>query len=202
MTAGGLLAGDFSALPDLIRAHAAERPDHPALVEGDETLTYGALAALMDRIAWALQRDGVDIGEATAICARTSIPYGAAFLGILAAGAAVALLAPSSTPASLMMMLKDSGAKVFLLDRETADILKGTGYEEAVKRVALDDSDVATHFSGWLGPEGSGPSEVAIAPDQPFNIIYSSGTTGAPKGIVQPHRMRWGTCKGFHTGAR
>ena len=192
MTAGGLLAGDFSALPDLIRAHAAERPDHPALVEGDETLTYGALAALMDRIACALQRDGVDIGEATAICARTSIPYGAAFLGILAAGAAVALLAPSSTPASLMMMLKDSGAKVSLLDRETADILKGTGYEEAVKRVALDDSDVATHFSGWLGPEGSGPSEVAIAPDQPFNIIYSSGTTGAPKGIVQPHRMRWG----------
>ena len=192
MTVEGLLASDFAALPDLIRAHAQERANQLALIEGEETLTYGALAALMDRIAFALQRDGVGSGEAVAICARTSIPYAAAFLGILATGAAVALLAPSSTPASLMMMLKDSGATVFLLDRETAVILKGTGYEDAVKPVALDDSAAGEPFSRWLGPEGSAPSEVAIAPEQPFNIIYSSGTTGVPKGIVQPHRMRWG----------
>ncbi|HME86104.1 MAG TPA: class I adenylate-forming enzyme family protein [Roseiarcus sp.] len=192
MTAEGLLASDFAALPDLIRAHAAERPSHPALIEGDETLTYGALAALMDRIAFALQRDGVSSGDAVAICARTSIPYGGAFLGILAAGGAVALLAPSSTATSLMMMLKDSSAKVFLLDRETAEALKETGYEKAVRRVALDESDAGEPFSQWLAPEGAKPAGVSIAPDQPFNIIYSSGTTGAPKGIVQPHRMRWG----------
>ncbi len=192
MTADELLAGDFAALPDLIRAHAQERRHHPALIEGAETLTYGPLAALMDRIAFALQREGVGNGDAVAICARTSIPYAATFLGILAAGAAVAPLAPSSPPASLMMMLKDCGAKVFLLDRETAGILKGTGYEEAVKRIALDDSDAAEPFSRWLGPEGAAPANIAIAPNQPFNIIYSSGTTGAPKGIVQPHRMRSG----------
>src|SRR5271166_2707525 len=191
MSVEDLLASGFAALPDLVRAHARERPNHLALVDGDATLTYGALAALMDRIAFALQRDSVTGGDAVAICARNSVPYGAAFCGILAAGAAVALLAPSSTPASLMMMLKDSGAKVFLLDRQTAEILKGTGYEEAAKLVALDDTDVATPFSRWLGPEGSAPFEAAIAPDQPFNIIYSSGTTGAPKGIVQSHRMRF-----------
>jgi long-chain acyl-CoA synthetase len=192
MSAEALLASPFAALPDLIRAHAAERPDHPALVEGEATLTYGALAALMDRIAAALQRDGVGSSEAVAMCARTSIDYAAAFCGILAAGAAVAPLAPASTPASLTMMLKDCGAKIFLLDRETTEVLKGTGYEKAVKRVALDDSDAGEPFSRWLAPEGVKPAEVAIAPDQPFNIIYSSGTTGAPKGIVQPHRMRFG----------
>jgi long-chain acyl-CoA synthetase len=191
MTAEELLASDFAALPDVIRAHARERADHPALIDGDEAITYGGLAALMDRIAFALQRDGVGAGEAVAICARTSIPYAAAFFGILAAGAAVALLAPSSTPASLAMMLKDSGAKLFLLDRETAEALKGTGYAEEITPIALDDSGAPTPFSGWLGPEGATPANVVIAPDQPFNIIYSSGTTGAPKGIVQPHRMRW-----------
>ena len=191
MSVEALLASDFAALPQLIRAHAEERPDHPALVEGDDILTYSGLAALMDRIAAALQRDGVGSGDAVAICARTSVRYGAAFLGALAAGAAVALLAPSSTPASLVMMLKDSGAKVFLFDQETADALKETGYQEAATPIALDDSGVATPFSGWLGPDLATPETVVIDPEQPFNIIYSSGTTGAPKGIVQPHRMRW-----------
>jgi len=195
MSADGLLACDFGALPELIRAHAAERPNHPALTEGDETLTYGGLAALMDRVAFALQRDGARNGEAVAICAKTSINYGAAFCGVLAAGAAVAPLAPSSTAASLLMMLKDSGAKLFLLDRETAVALGGTGYEETVKRVALDDSEAGEPFSTWMGPDGAKPADVSIAPEQPFNIIYSSGTTGAPKGIVQSHRMRWGQFK-------
>ena len=80
MTVEGLLASDFAALPDLIRAHAQERANQLALIEGEETLTYGALAALMDRIAFALQRDGVGNGDAVAVCARTSIPYAAAFL--------------------------------------------------------------------------------------------------------------------------
>ena len=166
-------------------------PELPALIEGDETLTYGGLGALMDRIAFALQTEGVGSGDAVAICARTSINYAAAFLGILATGAAVAPLAPSSTAATLLLMLKDSGAKVFLLDRETARTLEGTSCEKVVKCVALDDSDAGEIFSQWLGPEGVARAEVSINPDQPFNIIYSSGTTGAPKGIVQPHRMRF-----------
>jgi long-chain acyl-CoA synthetase len=192
MTAEALLASRFAALPDIIRARTAERPDRPALIEGDETLTYGGLTALIDRIAVALHRDGVGRGEAVAICAKTSIAYASAFCGVLAAGAAVAPLAPSSTPATLTMMLRDCGAKLFLLDRETAEALQGSGYEQAIKRVALDDSDAGEPFSKWLAPEGATPDTLAISPDDPFNIIYSSGTTGAPKGIVQPHSMRFG----------
>jgi acyl-CoA synthetase (AMP-forming)/AMP-acid ligase II len=190
-----LLAGEFVALPDLIRTHAAERPDHPALIEGDDTLTYGGLAALMDRIAFALQRDGVKSGDSVAVCAGTSINYAAAFCGVLAAGGAVAPLAPSSSPASLASMLKDCGARLLLLDRETAAALQGTGYETFISPVALDDSEAGEPFSKWIGPDGAKPADMSIAPDQPFNVIYSSGTTGAPKGVVQPHAMRWGQFK-------
>src|SRR5208282_5802323 len=191
MSAEELLAQDFGAFPDLVRAHAGERPDHPALTEGDATLTYSELAALMDRIAFALQRDGVSAGEAVAICARTSISYAAAFCGILAAGAAVAPLAPSSTAASLAMMIKDCGAKILFLDREIGRALEGLIGEGRVRLVALDESAAGEPLSCWLGPEGAKPATVGIRPDWPFNIIYSSGTTGAPKGIVQPHQMRW-----------
>jgi hypothetical protein len=64
MSAEQLLAQEFGAFPDLIRAHACERTDHPALIEGDAILTYRELAALMDRVAFALQRDAVGAGEA------------------------------------------------------------------------------------------------------------------------------------------
>ena len=186
-----LLAREFGAFPDLIRAHARERPDHPALIEGEAALTYRELAALMDRIAFALQRDGVNVGEAVAICAHASISYAAAFCGVLAAGAAVAPLAPSSTTASLAMMIEDCGAKILFLDRETGESLKGVGRAVRSTRVALDGSAVGEPPSSWLGPEGAKPAAAEFRPAWPFNIIYSSGTTGAPKGIVQPHQMRW-----------
>jgi long-chain acyl-CoA synthetase len=158
---------DFVTLAELIGAHAARQPRHAALVHGEHSLDYAALDALMDRVAAALQREGVAPREAIAICAASSIEYAALFLGALRAGVAVAPLAPSSTPESLARMVADCGAKrLFILE--------------------------GREFGDWLAPRGARPEPVAVEPDWPFNIIYSSGTTGAPKGIVQSHLMRWG----------
>lgn len=191
MSADDLLAQDFGLLPDVLRERARERPTHAALVEIGRHIDYAQLDALMDRIAAALQRDGVANGDVAAVCASTSIEYGAAFLGVLRAGAAVAPLAPSSTPQQLAGMLADSGAKVFFLDAGVAKALAPVADQITAKRVALDGSDAGQPFEAWLAPQGAKPAPVSIAPDQAFNIIYSSGTTGAPKGIVQSHAMRW-----------
>jgi acyl-CoA synthetase (AMP-forming)/AMP-acid ligase II len=191
MSAQVLLESDFAAFADILRAHGREQPDKPALVDARRTLAYGELDALMDRIAAALQRDGVGKGDVAAICATSSVEYGAVFAGVVRAGAVVAPLAPSSTPDSLVAQLQDCGAKVFFLDAGVAQAMSEVLPQVRALRVTLDGSDAGEPLDTWLAPEGAMPQPVEVEPDQAFNIIYSSGTTGAPKGIVQPHRMRW-----------
>ncbi len=55
----------------------------------------------------------------------------------------------------------------------------------------MDGSDVGVALDEWMAPAGTTPAAVAIDPLDGFNIIYSSGTTGTPKGIVHSHAMRW-----------
>jgi acyl-CoA synthetase (AMP-forming)/AMP-acid ligase II len=157
-------------------------------------LDYRALDGLMDRIAAALQRDGVRPRETIAICAGTSIDYAAVFLGALRAGVAVAPLAPSSTAGGLAAMIADSGARLLFIDAHSAAILSSAREKIGIPRVAMDNSGAAgagLHWDDWLGAPGAAPAAVAPEPDWPLNIIYSSGTTGTPKGIMQPFSMRW-----------
>jgi non-ribosomal peptide synthetase component E (peptide arylation enzyme) len=72
-TAAQLLDQPFATMPDMIRAHAKERPGHRAILDGDRTVTFAELDALIDRAAAALQRDGVGNGGAAAMCALSSI---------------------------------------------------------------------------------------------------------------------------------
>jgi long-chain acyl-CoA synthetase len=181
---------DFGLITDLVRETARVAPDRLAFIQDQRELTYGALEAMIDRVATALQRDSIPQRSAIAICAGTSIEYACVFFGGLRAGIAVSPLAPSSTAEQLAGMVADCGASLLFLDKTTADSLSGAG-DASLRRIALDDSAAGEPLSAWLAPPGSKPRAVEIAPADPFNIIYSSGTTGAPKGIVQSHRMRW-----------
>ena len=192
MSTEELLQREFATLPELIREHAAQAPSAVSLVQDDRQLTRAELDALMDRVAAALQRDGVTTGQMIAICAASSIEYAAAFLGALRAGVAVAPLAPSSTPEALVSMLDDCDAQVLFLDRTTAALLASVRAQVKAKWVSIDPAlQEGTPWQRWLAAAGTKPSAISAQPSAPFNVIYSSGTTGTPKGIVQPNSMRW-----------
>ena len=172
----------FRALPDVLRENAKAHPRQVAVRQGERSLRWDELVAAIERVAATLQRDGVQPRQGIAICGANSIDYLVLFLGGLRAGAAVAPLPNTALPAQLAGMVADSGAKLFFADASVP------AFDTAVRRIRMDDPDA---LRGWLMPAGSRPRPVAIPPDWPFNIIYSSGTTGTPKGIVQSHAMRW-----------
>ena len=190
-TAQSLLETPFQTIPHMIHVFATERPSHWALVHNQRRMTFAELDAMMDRIAATLQHDGLKKGDVVAVCASTSIEYSTLYLGALRVGIAVAPLAPSSTPESLATMIADSGAHRVFIDASTENLFTNTRAQIKARFIALDDSTAGDAFSSWLMPAGSKPAPVEIAPELPFNLIYSSGTTGTPKGIVQSHHMRW-----------
>ncbi|MFA7436690.1 class I adenylate-forming enzyme family protein [Castellaniella sp.] len=184
-----LQALGFAAITDLVGRHAQVRPDHPALILEDRRVCYGELYATMQRVACRLQDDGLQPGDGVAICAGTSIEYLQGFAGALLAGMVVAPLAPSASAAQLDGMLENAGAKLLLRDTSVA-----AAWQPRVGTpcVALDDAPVAgVPWSRWLAAPGALPTPFEPGPQSPFNLIYSSGTTGLPKGIVQSWLMRW-----------
>ena len=175
----------WQTLEVLLRQHARTRPDAVALSDDTQVLDYRALDALADRIACALQREGVQPGEPVAMCGASTALQAAVFVGALRAGGVPTPIAPSVTPAQFSAMVADCGARLLFVDALAEPLLPADGLG-AVQRIWLDRSS----FEPWLGPEGHAPAPVQVRPEDPFDIIYSSGTTGTPKGIVHPHAMR------------
>jgi acyl-CoA synthetase (AMP-forming)/AMP-acid ligase II len=184
------LAAPFGDYAALLRQWADVRGQAPALSDDGGTISWGKLGDQIDRIAAALQRDGLVPGQAVAILGTTGIAYALAYLATLHAGGCPAPLTTSATPSQLAAMFADSGAAHLFIDRAKAAEL-GMSLGE-LHRIMLDNGhEGAPALADWIAPAGAKPTHRLPAEDDPFNIIYSSGTTGTPKGIVHPHIMRW-----------
>lgn len=201
-TLAARLQQPFASLPDMLRAIALERPEHLALVLDEESLTYRAFDDMVDAVAASLQRDGMVVGQVVAICAQTSVRYVALYYGTLRAGGVVAPLPPSATADNLSAMLENSEAQWLFVDQSVNTHWPVQQIATDLHRITIDDSDVAIPWVTWLSTSCA-VSAVMLLPSSPFNLIYSSGTTGAPKGIVQPCGMRWShTQRAWETGYR
>lgn len=191
MTLAELLARPFGTIPEMVSFAASQRPEHPALILDQRSCSYAELDLLIHRVATSLQRDGFGPGDKIAACAGTSFEYVALFLGALRAGAVMTPLPPSATSQNLSGMLANSGAKILFQDHVCAvSWPTDTLVQSGLRRIWIDSKEGPDSWGEWL----SGDTQARPVDTQPnwaFNLIYSSGTTGTPKGIVQPCSMRW-----------
>lgn len=183
----------FGHLAELINAHAVNQPDRIALDDGEESLTWAKTAEQVNRIAAQLQTDGLQKGQAVAILGTTTVRYALAYLGAIVAGGCAAPLTTSATPKQLSNMMADSGAMHLFVDTAKRAELAESGIAlPKLRTIMMDMTDGdAPLISDWMAAEGAVPDDPQVGPEDPYNIIYSSGTTGTPKGIVHSRQMRW-----------
>ncbi|MEC7398462.1 MAG: class I adenylate-forming enzyme family protein, partial [Pseudomonadota bacterium] len=174
--------GDFSAT---LAAWATAQPDAIALRDETGALTWAEMADRIERIAARLVEEGLERGQAVAILGASSIPYALVFLAAVRAGGVAAPLTTSASADQLEEMARDSGADHVFIDRAKLSELGGNCFS-GFTRIVLDEE-----LEAWMAPAGTRAPDFTPERSDPFNIIYSSGTTGTPKGIVHSHGMRW-----------
>ncbi|MFL0354927.1 class I adenylate-forming enzyme family protein [Erythrobacter sp. GH1-10] len=178
------LAEPFGSFHEILSDWAKAHPDKPALCDDEQEITWAQLRDRVDRLAARLIETGLKRGQSVAILGYSSVNYALVFLAAVRAGGVAAPLTTSASREQLEGMAKDSGARHLFIDASKVAEL-GRAFMADMDRIPLED------IGDWMAPAGTHAPDFTPESGDPFNIIYSSGTTGIPKGIVHSHQMRW-----------
>ena len=178
---------------------AVARPDHLALRAGDARITYGELHRRVDAATAALQARGVGPGSRVAFVLGTTPTFVEVAAAVLRAGAAMVPLLPGLAPDELRFAIADAGAEVVIVGPERLEAVAALGDELTDLRhlIAADVpeeeldrfDDTPAEITSWAAAcrdaaAGGAPDRVERGPDDLAALVYTSGTTGRPRGAM------------------
>ena len=182
-------------LPDLWATYARFQPDKPAVVCGDRRLSWREMDEGLNRVANALLAAGVGRGDKVAVLMTNSVEALLAMFGIVKAGACVVPISALLTSQQIASLLDDSDSIGVIASSTTRPLLEPvlagrTGLRGDLRISVGFEAPGWREWDAWLANVPVTQPAVRYSLSDDFNIIYSSGTTGEPKGIVQSHRAR------------
>ena len=200
-------------IPDILTLNQQFLRNKPAVIIDDEVISWGAFGAGTLQFGNALLGRGLAKGDRVVVLMKNSYEMAEAMFGVIRAGLVAVPLNVSITDEAVAAMVRNAGARAIVASGEhvaRVDALRGELEGQLGERFIAPDAAV----TGWLDYaeiRDSAPADlpdIQIGPADECNIIYSSGTTGLPKGIVHDHACReaWGSDMAvalrYHAGAR
>ena len=202
-----VLPREYNAAADLVDRHlGTDRAAHTAIIDADGAWTYAALAERINRAGNALAGLGVRTESRVAICLLDSVDFPAVFLGAMKRGAVPVPLNTLLTPADYDYMLRDSRAHTLVVSAELyarfAPILSAQPW---LREVVVAGEGAAGHEGTHRLADRLAAARPDLVPapttsDDVAFWLYTSGTTGPPKGAMHLHRHLVHTVAGYGLG--
>jgi amino acid adenylation domain-containing protein len=174
------------SIHQLFEQQARLTPNAIALIFGREELTYGQLNVRANRLANYLRNLGVGPEVMVGICQERCLEMVVGLLAILKAGGAYVPLDPSYPTARLTFMIEDTRAQVVVTSRAQRGRL--TSLRQKIRIVCADESAESAGDAAAIALESDQTPESGVTPDNLAYVMYTSGSTGQPKGVMVPHR--------------
>ena len=177
---------DIASLADIIRVHGAERPDAIALHVGDRTVTFAELDARSSQVANAFQAAGVISGDRVAFIEKNGAEFFEVTFGLAKLGAVNVAVNWRLAPPEMPQIIEDAGAEVVIVGSEFFGHIETI--EDRLTKVrtivAVGAHDRWPAFDDWVAGQSADDPGVATGPDDVAFQLYTSGTTGLPKGVM------------------
>ncbi|MEZ6023599.1 MAG: fatty acid--CoA ligase [Hyphomonadaceae bacterium] len=175
---------EIKTMADVPRFHGRERPDTTALVFGEEHTDYRTFDRHCSQVANGLNKSGIGKGDRIAWVGKNSAAYFEVLFGGAKAGAVMVPISWRLAPMEIDYILKDGDIKAVFVDEEFRSLVARAPSAASIKIIGLEGG---AEFTSWRDAQSDVDPMTPVKGEDVFIQLYTSGTTGHPKGVQLPH---------------